>query len=186
MKTQFDVKELLDKGQIESELEFERAFIAERKLKSLSKQNSKYKSIRKKLRDLIEAYENENWSNSASISSSKIRENDIAELIAEKERQFIAKRKELIKKKLKSYDLTQQQLGEILGHHSKSYMSELINGVRPFSLKDLIIINRIFKIKLSDLIPTVLSHSDRLKIKASISKLNNDKLKFSKEDLECA
>ena len=184
MKTQFDIQALINKGKIESELELERALIADRKLKHLSKEDPKYSSIRKKLRNIIEAYESANWSKDSSIDASRIRENDIAEFIAEKERLFIRRRKDIIKKKLKSLDLTQQQLGLILGHRSKSYMSELINGVSPFSLKDLIIINRILKIELSDLIPTILPQKERIKIKASLSKLNNDKLKLSQEDLE--
>ena len=186
MKTQLDIQKLLEKGKIESELELQRALILDRKLKLLSKENDAYKITRKKLRDLIEIYENANWSRESEISDSKIRENDIAELIAEKERIFINHRKEIIKKKLKSLDVTQQQLGLLLGHPSKSYMSELLNGVTPFSLKDLIIINRLFKIDLSDLIPTILPHKERIKIKESLSKLQNDKLKLTKEDFEYA
>ena len=53
-------------------------------------------------------------------------------------------------------------------------------------IKDLIIINRLLKINLSDLIPTFLPQTERIKIKDSILKLNNDKLKLSKEDLEYA
>ena len=45
---------------------------------------------------------------------------------------FIHKRKENIRKKLKEFDMTQQDLVIILGH-PKLYMSELINGVSPFT-----------------------------------------------------
>ena len=133
MKTQLDISKLLEFGKIQNELDFERALIADRKLRVLSKEDSKYKVIRKKLRDLIEDYENKNWSSSSRITDKKIRESDLAELIAEKERQFIQNRKELIRKKLKNLNLTQQNLGAVLGHRSKSYMSELMNGVSPFS-----------------------------------------------------
>lgn len=183
MKTQFDISELIENGKILNELDFERALIADRKLRVLSKENPKFKSVRKKLRDLIEQYENQNWSAESNIPDKKLRENDLAELIAEKERLFIQRRKELIRKKIKNLNLTQHDFGKILGHQSKSYMSELINGVSPFSLKDLIVINRLLKINLSDLVPTFLPQSDSVKIRTTIKKLDNPKLKLSKEDL---
>jgi len=186
MKTQFDISQLIETGKIQNELDFERALIADRKLRVLSKENPKFKSVRKKLRDLIEHYENENWSTDSKISDKKLHESDVAELIAEKERLFIQRRKELIRKKLKNLNLTQQDFGKVLGHQSKSYMSELINGVSPFSLKDLIVINRILKIDLTDLVPTFLPQSDRIKIRTTIKKLDNPKLKLSKDDLAIA
>jgi len=186
MKTQLDISKLLEFGKIQNELDFERALIADKKLRVLSKEDSKYKVIRKKLRDLIENYENKNWSSSSRITDKKIRESDLAELIAEKERQFIQNRKELIRKKIKNLNLTQQNLGSVLGHRSKSYMSELMNGVSPFSLKDLIVINRLLKIDLTELVPTFLPQSDRVKIRTSIQKLDNPKLKLSKNDFELA
>lgn len=183
MKTQFDISELIKNGEILNELDFERAMIADRKLRVLAKENPKFKSVRKKLRDLIELYENKNWSTDSNISDKKLRESYAAELIAEKERLFIQRRKEIIRKKLKNLNLTQQDFGKVLGHQSKSYMSELINGVSPFSLKDLIVINRILKIDLTDLVPTFLPHSDRVKIRITIKKLDNPKLNLIKDDL---
>jgi hypothetical protein len=56
-KTQLDISKLLEIGKIQNELDFERALIADRKLRVLSKEDSKYKVIRKKLRDLIADYE---------------------------------------------------------------------------------------------------------------------------------
>jgi len=52
-------------------LDFERAMIADRKLRVLAKENPKFKSVRKKLRDLIEQYENKNWSADSNISDKK-------------------------------------------------------------------------------------------------------------------
>lgn len=184
MKTQLDISKLLEIGKIQNELDFERALIADRKLRVLSKEDSKYKVIRKKLRDLIEDYENNNWSSSSRrITDKKMKESDLAELIAEKERQFIQNRKELIRKKLKNLNLTQENLGAILGHRSKSYMSELMNGASPFSLKDLIVINRLLKIDLTNLVPTFLPQSERVKIRTSVQKLDNPKLKLSIDDI---
>jgi transcriptional regulator with XRE-family HTH domain len=186
MKTQFDISQLIEAGKIQNELDFERALIADRKLRVLSKENPKFNTIRKKLRNLIEQYENQNWNTDSKISDKKLRESDVAELIAEKERLFIQRRKELIRKKLKALNLIQQDFGEILGHTSKSYMSELMNGVSPFSLKDLIVINRLLKIDLTYLVPTFLPQSDRIKIRTTIEKLDNPKLKLSKKDLVIA
>lgn len=186
MNTQFDIAELIENGKILNELDFERALIADRKLRVLSKGNPKLNSYRKKLRDLIEQYENENWSSNSEITEDKIRESDVSALIAEKERLFIQRRKELIRKKLKNLNLTQQDFGNVLGHQSKSYMSELMNGVSPFSLKDLIVIHQILKIDLTDLIPTFLPQSDRKKIRQTIKKLDNPNLTLPEDDFATA
>ncbi len=186
MKTEFDIEEILELGEIQNALDFERALIADRKLRVLSKENPKYKTLRRKLRDLIEDYESKNWSSASRITDKKLKESDLAEAIAEKERQFIENRKELIKSKLKRLNLTQQDFGKILGHKSKSYMSELMNGINPFSLRDLIIINRLLKIDLTDLVPTFLPQTERIKIRSSIEKLENPKLKLSQDDFALA
>ena len=186
MNTQFDISEILEAGKIENELDFERALIADRKLRILSKENPQFKTIRNKLRDLIEQYEDQHWSAESKISDKKLRESDVAELIAEKERLFLQRRRDLIRSKLKRLNLTQQDFGKILGHKNKSYISELMNGVSPFSLKDLIVINRLLKVDLADLVPTFLPHSDRMKIRSTIEKLDNPNLKLSKNDLAIA
>jgi len=184
METQFDIKGLIKKGEIKNELELERALIADRKLRVLSKKDPELKIVRRKLRDLIEKYENKNWSENANVSKRKILESDIAELIAENERQFIQRRKNLIRKKLKNIGITQQDFGVLLSHKNKSYISELMNGISPFSLRDIIVINRLLKIKLTDLIPTFLPQDERVKIKSSIKKIDNPNLKLSKKDFE--
>jgi len=182
MKTQFDIEKIIELGKILNELDFERALIADRKLRVLAKENSKLKSVRKKLRDLIQDYESNNWSGKSKIGEKRLRESDSAEIIAEKERLFIERRKELIKSKLKRLNLNQKELGVLLGHKSKSYISELMNGVSPFSLKDLVIINRLLKIDLTDLVPIFLPHTEHIKIKSFIEKLDNPKLQLSKDD----
>jgi antitoxin component HigA of HigAB toxin-antitoxin module len=182
MKTQFSLKDFLELTEIRNELELERALIADRKLRVLAKENPEYKKVRKQLRDLIEVYENKNWSSSSRISDKKILESDFAEFIAEQERIFIENRKALIRKKLKNVGLNQKELGSILGHRSKSYMSELMNGISPFTLKDLVIINQLLKIDLTDLVPTFLPHDERIKIKSKIEKLEKPKLKIANEE----
>lgn len=65
-------------------------------------------------------------------------------------------------------------------------MSEIMNGINPFTLRDLVIINRLLKINLADLVPTFLPQTERIKIKLSIDKLKNPKLKLSKDDFVLA
>jgi len=186
MDTQFDIETILETGKIQNELDYERALIADRKLRVLAKENPRFKAMRIKLRNLIEIYENKYWSKNSKIDKGKLRESDIAEIIAEIERLFLENRKQLIKTCLKKVGLTQQELGVILGHNSKSYTSELINGVSPFVLKDLVVINRLLKIELVDLVPTFLPQKERIKIKTHIKKLKNPQLKLSAKDFEIA
>lgn len=183
MNTQFDIEEVLAEGRISNELDYERALVADRRLRVLSKDNPKLKGLRDQLRELLEQYENSEWVNST-ITAKKLYESDLAELIAEKERAFVQSRKALIKRQLKKLGLNQQQLGLLLGHTSKTYMSELMNGVSPFTLNDLVVMNRILNIKLTDLVPTTLSQAQRVRIKASIEKMGNDKVKLSSEDFD--
>ena len=62
-----------------------------------------------------------------------------------------------------------------------------MNGIYPFNNKDLIIIHRLFDIKLEYLIPTIITQVERSRIKNSISKLQKpnfqSRLKFKKKDL---
>lgn len=181
MKKQSYLK-ILQKGSISSELELEKALIIERKLRLMIKENPELSVSRNQLRAIIKDYENLNWSKNSIISDDKIKESELAELIAEKERQFLATRKEIIKSKLVELGINQQDLGIILGH-SKSYISELINGINPFNLKDLIVIHNLFNIKLESLIPTTIPLKESKRIKSSILKINKPKLKLAKEEL---
>ena len=166
---------ILRRGYISNELELERAFIIERKLRLMSSENSKYKEIRKQLRSIIKEYETKNWSNDSIITEEKLKESDYAELLAEKERLFLAKRKEIIRAKLVELNLNQQDLGKIL-NHSKSYISELMNGIYPFTRKDLLIIHRLLDIKIEDLMPLIFSLED-------INKIEETMLQLGRKDL---
>lgn len=181
MKTQSYLK-ILQKGSISNELELEEALIIERKLRLLAKENPELADSRIQLRAIIKEYENTNWSSDSIITDKKIQENDAAEILAEQERLFLANRKKIIKSKLTELGINQQDLGIILGH-SKSYISELINGISPFNLKDLIVIHKLFNIKLEFLIPTTIPQKESEKIKSSILKINKPKLKLGKKDL---
>lgn len=185
MKTHFDIEKIVEKGIITNELDYERALIVDRKLRLLAKEKEDlyFKNLRTKLRDLIEIYENAEWSDVDQIDEDKLLESDKAEQIAELERVFLENRKQAIRKKLKELDLTQENLGSILGHKSKTHMSELMNGIKPFTLKDLIIINRLLKIEIAVLIPVFLSKEDQTKVRKAVIKLGKPKVKLTSDDL---
>lgn len=183
MKTDFDVEKLIEKGVITSELDYDRALIADRKLRLLAKDNLYFKKLRYKLRGVIEEYENSQWADVETINDKVLVESNNSEYIAELERRFLDRRKQAVKEKLKELDLTQENLGLILGHKSKTHMSELINGIKPFTLRDLIVINRVLKIDISVLVPVFLSNEDRIKVKEAVSKLDKPKVKLLSDDL---
>ena len=182
MKEQTDLRNILKKGLLTSELDLERALILDRKLRLLIKEYPEFSEERAKLRIIIKSYEKLNWSQDSIINDDKIKESNDAEFIAERERVFLEKRKENIKMQMLKFQLTQQDLGKLLGH-SKSYISELMNGISPFSNRDLIILHRLFHIKLEYLIPTIISQKDREKLKESLIQLNKPELRLEKEDL---
>ncbi len=179
MKEIMDIREVMNIEKLENEYDLHKASLLERKLRIMIVENPDLIPIRNKLRDLIKDYEDRNWKNFDKITDSQVEYSDKAGAIVDYEQKFIQKRKESIKRKLKEFDMTQQDLGMLLGH-PKSYMSELINGVSQFSLKDLIIIHRILGINLNTLIPTSLQSDTRDKLTESIKKLNKTKLRLKK------
>ena len=186
MSSQLILSQILKNGFISDELEFERAIMLLRRLRLTKNDNPELAEQINALQQLIQRYEEKHWENEAEITDQQITESDTAEFIAQQEQIFMSKRKEIIGKKLREYGLNQQDLGVILGH-SKSYMSELMNGIHPFNYRDLIIIHRLFEINLDQLFSTIIPHQDRTRLKNSIAKLNksnfNTKLKIKKKDL---
>ncbi len=168
---------------LKSELEHERASSLYLKLRKLEKEDESYHPIRKHLRMLIFKFEEEQWSDDSQITDEQVKESDLAESFIQAENEFYQKRKELIRKKLKAAGLNQNDLAKILGHR-KGYMSELINGLRPFSKEDIVVINRLLKIKLEDLIPTFIKQDKAIHIKNALNSLSNSKIKFTKRDLD--
>lgn len=83
MNTNFDIDKILKAGAIKNELDFERALVADKKLRVLAKENPQFEVIRKKLRDIIEKYENEHWN--SVVDQKRVEESDLAEIIADKE-----------------------------------------------------------------------------------------------------
>lgn len=178
----FDIDLLIKRASIESEYELEQALLADKKLRLLIKKNPSLKKKRIRLREIISAYESKNWSLESSITKKQIQASDEAEILVENEERFYQERKIMIKSKLKKLSLNQQEFGQILGHNSKSYISELMNGVSPFSLKDLIIINKLLKIDLKYLVFTSIPLEDRKKIAKTIKELDKPFLKFDTKE----
>ncbi len=179
----FSIHNIQRLASLTSELDYEQASSLFLKLRVLEKQDESYKPIRNHLRILIKDYEQNKWADENSITDNQIKESDLAEALVQAENDFYQKRKELIKSKLKEAELTQNDLAKILGHR-KGYMSELINGLRPFSKEDLIVINRLFKIKLEDLIPTFIKQDKAFHIKKTLESLSHNKIKLTKRDFD--
>ncbi|SMC60215.1 helix-turn-helix domain-containing protein [Pedobacter nyackensis] len=150
MDSQLGLKKIIEKGLLNSELELERASIMYRRLRLFVKDHPEFIEQKKMLQDIIMAYEDKHWVK-AEITTQQVEENDLAELIAERENKFTMHRKQLITSKLKEKKLTQKQLGMILGHTSETYMSELINGIESFTLNDLTTIHKLLNISMQDL-----------------------------------
>lgn len=168
---------------LSNEVEYEKATSLYLKLRVLIKEDESYKPIRVHLRSLIKKYEQDNWINENSITDNQIKDSDLAESLVQAENEFYYKRKKLIKEKLKTFELNQNELAKILGHR-KGYMSELINGLRPFSKDDIVVINRLLKIGLDDLIPTFIKQDKALHIKKTLNSLSHNKIKLSKKDFD--
>jgi hypothetical protein len=58
-----------------------------------------------------------------------------------------------------------------------------MNGIKPFTLKDLIIIHRLLKIEISILVPVFLSDSDQKRVKFAVDKLDKPMVKLAADDL---
>lgn len=179
----FDIDNVLKVSRLTSELDLERASALESKLRWMIKEDPSLKPLRGHLRELIKAYECAFWLNEQSITDSRIAESDKALELVSYENQFIQKRKMLIKQALEEYGINQQDLAKILGHR-KSYMSELINGVRPFSMNDLVILNRLLKITFDNLILATIQDEVVVHLKDVLTQLNKPDLKLEEPSLD--
>jgi hypothetical protein len=80
--------------------------------------------------------------------------------------------------------LTQKDLGKILGHTSISYMSELMYGIYPFTMQDLIILHLLLKIDFDNLIPTFLGINERSQIAKVLNSIGNLKIRLNQQTME--
>ena len=178
-----EIDNILKLNELKTEFEFEKASAIQGKLRWMVKDDSSLNPVRQHLILLIDKYEREHWDNESNISDEQIKESDIAERIVSAESIFIQKRKELIRAKLKESSISQKDLAKILGHRP-NYMSELINGVRPFSRDDIIVIHRLFEIEFHNLIPPFLKKEVANHIKTTLGELKNNKVRIKLKDLE--
>lgn len=167
---------------LEDELEFEKASSLYLKLRKQAQEDSYYSDIRKHLKLLISKYEQEYWSDESSITEEQVKESDKAEALVRAENQFNQKRKEQIRRRLKDVGLNQTDLAKILGHR-KGYMSELINGLRPFSKEDIVIINRLLKIRFEDLVPPFIQKDKAEQVNKALESIPKSKLRLTMRDL---
>ncbi|MDF1572965.1 MAG: helix-turn-helix transcriptional regulator [Bacteroidales bacterium] len=179
----FSIQNIQKIQSLKSELEYEKASSLFLRLRVLVQEDKSYEAIRNHLRELIKDYEQGNWSDEDQISNNQIKESELAESLVQAENEFYHKRKELIRKKLKETGLNQDDLAKILGHR-KGYMSELINGLRPFSKEDLVVINRLFKIKFEDLIPAFIKQDRATHIKKTLESLSTNNIKLTIQDFD--
>ncbi len=176
------ISNILKIEKLENEMEFEKASSLYLKLRKPAQKDKFYSDIRKQLKVLIKKYELEHWSDETSITDEQVKQSDIAEALVRAENQFNQKRKEQIRRRLKEEGLNQTDLAKILGHR-KGYMSELINGLRPFSREDIIIINRLLKIKFEDLVPPFIKKEKAEQINKALESIPQSKLRLTMSDL---
>ncbi len=178
-----EIDNILKIDELNNELEFEQATSIQGKLRWMVKEDRSLEPIRQHLLTLIEKYESKHWENESEITEKQIKESDDAERIINAENVFIQKRKELIKSKLKENEMSQKDLAKLLGHRP-NYMSELINGVRPFSRDDIVVIHRLFGIDFNDLIPPFLKKEVTNHIKMTLKEMKNKRIRLKMNDLE--
>ena len=179
----FDIDSVLQIVELSNELEFEKASALQLKLRWMQKEDESLSPIREHLRLLVRDYENKHWSNIDSITKEQIYSNAKAEQLVSAENKFISERRAILKSKLKAYGLSQSDLAKILGHRD-NYMSELINGVRPFSKDDIVVIHRLLKIKLDSLISPFVKEDVARHVRTTLETLNKQKVKLSKKDFD--
>lgn len=177
----FDIDNVLKLTELKNELELEKAIALQSKLRWMSKEDTSLKPIRKHLRNLIAAYENKYWADENAVTDEQIVKSDKAAELVKFENQFNQRRKDIIKDVLNKLGLNQQNLAQLLGHR-KNYMSELINGVHPFSTSDIVVIHRLLKIKLEYLIPPFVNDDIVQHIKETVKEFKKPKLRLVKTD----
>lgn len=172
-----EIDNILKLDKLNSELEYEKAISIYGRLRWMVKDDHSLLPVKQYLKTLIRQYEKNHWTDEAKISAEQIKESDIAEKIVGSESEFIQKRKELIREKLKENGISQQDLAKILGHRP-NYMSELMNGIRPFSRDDIVVLHRLLGLDLKDLVPPFLKSEVINHIKQTLSELKNRKTRI--------
>jgi transposase len=177
------INNILKVNELASELEYERATSLYLKLRKTEQVDSAYTSIREYIKNLILNYEKAHWTDTAKITSEQVKASDLAEKLVNAENEFNYKRRELIIDRLKQSGLNENDLAKILGHQ-KAHTLELINGFKLFSQEDILIINRLLKIRLEDLIAPFIKQEKMAHIRKTLKTMNNSKIKLSKKDFD--
>lgn len=167
-----NIKKILDGGRIETELDHERVLLADRHLMLQEETQPDLRPTRKAISDLIVEFEARCWSDENLVTDAQMEESEAAEIQAEREYVFLWKRNKLILSKLQELSLKQKDFALLL-NHSKSYTSELLNGIRPFSTNDLKLIHLLFEIPLTDLIITIPSVETLSRLETAIAKISS-------------
>lgn len=175
---EFDLNAILAAGTITSELEYQRAKMADRSLILLSEEDPSLQATRDALWKLILQYETGHWSDFDAVTEEQIEESDAAEKLAFAELKFVKRRREIILDKLREVGLKQKDLAALLSH-SKSYTSELLNGTRAFSTGDLILIHNLLKIDLEELLITTLSEEVQQRVNNTVEQIAARNAKFA-------
>lgn len=173
----FNLDNILEINYLENELDLERAVAWQGKLRWMAKEDESLIPARRHLRRLIEDYESHNWKEET-VTDRQIAENDTAQAAVTLETNFVARRKELIRERLKKLELNQQDLATLLGH-SKGYMSELINGLRPFSKSDIFIVHKLLRIELERLMLPTIGNAALEHIQRKVTQLSNPRVRFN-------
>jgi hypothetical protein len=63
-------------------------------------------------------------------------------------------------------------------------MSELMNGIYPFTMQDLIILHLLLKIDFDNLIPTFLGINERSQIAEVLNSIGNLKIRLNQQTME--
>lgn len=125
----------------------------------------------------------ESGSDEEKVSDAQISESEFAEKIVEQERKFILRRREIILTRLKKLGLKQQDLTTLLDHN-KSYISELLNGIRAFSSSDLILLHKLLNIDLKDLFLTTIPLETRKRVKESLGRISSNRVRLKEKELQ--
>lgn len=167
-----DIRRILTSGRIENELDLERITLAERYLRLQEENQPDLGATIKALSNMIIEFEARCWAHESLVTDAQMEESEAAEIHAEKEYAFLWKRQKLILDKLQELSLKQKDFALLL-NHSKSYTSELLNGIRPFSTNDLKLIHLLFQIPLTDLIITIPSQETLTRLETVIDKISS-------------
>jgi len=177
------INNILKINELENELEYERATSLFLKLRKTEQDYSAYTPIRAYIKNLILNYEKAHWTDAAAITAKQVKASNLAETLVSAENEFNYKRRELIIDTLKQTGLNENDLAKILGHQ-KAYTMEMINGFKSFSREDILIINRLLKIRLEDLIAPFIKQEKVAHIAKTLKTMNNSKIKLTKKDFD--